>query len=114
MRKIDLKPRHILLIVLFLFLASYSLYQARFLILGPSVTITNHLDGDVVNNPIVTVEGVAKNISWISLNDRQIFTDEKGFWSEKLIVATGTSIITARVKDRLGRESEDQIRIVLK
>ncbi|NCN08135.1 hypothetical protein GW944_01005 [Candidatus Parcubacteria bacterium] len=107
-------PRYAFFILIFVLLAIYAMYQARFLILGPSVTITSHEDGAVVSGPLITLEGLAKNISWISLNGRQIFTNEKGFWSEKLIVATGTSIMTVRVKDRLGRESEDEIRIILK
>lgn len=112
--KIDIQPKYGLLIILFILLIAYSLYQARFLILGPQIWIINPQDGQTVESPLVIIEGRAKNITWISLNDRQIFTDEKGAWSEKLIVSSGISIMTAKARDRFGRETEKRIQIVLK
>lgn len=106
--------RNIILIIVFVFLIAYSLYQARFLIFGPEIKIFYPKDGEVVIDRIVVMEGLAKNISWISLNDRQIFTDEKGQWSEKLIVSPGTSIMTVKVRDRFGRAREKSIHIILK
>lgn len=108
-----MKPKHLYLIALFVLLASYSLYQARFLVLGPRVWIENPKDGVVVESSVVTVSGRARNIAWISLNDRQIFTDKKGQWEETLIVSQGLSIMTVRVRDRFGRSKEDSVRLIL-
>jgi len=112
--KINIKPRYGFLIILFLLLIAYSLYQARALLVGPQIWIENPQDGDTVENPLVIVEGQSKNIAWISLNDRQIFTDEKGVWSEKLLVSPGLSIITVKARDRFGRETKKSVQIVLK
>ena len=112
--KIDIKPKYGFLAVLFLLLVIYSLYQARFLILGPQVWIESHSDGEVVSDGVIVIGGRANNVSWISLNDRQIFTDEKGYWSEKLITSSGTSIMTLKARDRFGRETEKSVLIVLK
>jgi hypothetical protein len=109
----DIKPKYALLILLFLLLTSYSLFQARFLILGPQIWINYPEDGATVENSLVTIEGDARNVAWISLNDHQIFTDESGKWSEKLIVSQGLSIMTVKARDRFGRVTEKQIRIVL-
>ena len=111
--RVEIKLKHALIITLFLLLISYSLFQARFLILGPQVWIENPQDGHTVESPSVTITGQAKNVAWISLNDRQIFTDEKGIWSEKLIVSKGLSIMTIKARDRFGRETEKRVRIVL-
>ena len=110
----DIKPKHILLITFLLLLTSYSIFQARSIILGPQVWIENPKNGEVVEDPLVVMEGRSRNIAWISLNDRQIFTDEKGWWSEKLIVSTGTSIMTVKARDRFGRKIEKSIQIILK
>ena len=107
-----LRPRKILLIIFFLLLASYALFQARFL-LGPQIKITSPQNGQSINEPLVIVEGRSKNVAWLSLNDRQIFTDETGLWSEKLIVSPGLSIIKVRGTDRFGRETTKQIEILL-
>jgi hypothetical protein len=81
----------------------YSLFQARFLILGPQVKIISPTNGASVPAGLVVVTGSASNVSWLSLDDRQIFTDQLGRWSEKLIASPGTSIITVKARDRFGR-----------
>lgn len=111
--KIDLSTRHWLMLVGGIILFFYCLFQARFLILGPQVSIVTPGDGESITSPMVIISGRAYNVSWISLNDRQIFTDEKGSFSEKLIVADGLSIMTVRVRDRFGREREKTVRILL-
>ncbi|MEX2014055.1 MAG: hypothetical protein WD896_01735 [Parcubacteria group bacterium] len=111
--KIDIKPRYGVLIILFFLLVTYSSYQARALIIGPRIWITSPEDGSILGSETVILEGQSKNIAWISLNGRQIFTDENGEWSEKLLVSPGTSIMTVRARDRFGRETEERIQIIL-
>ena len=113
MRIADIQPRHALLALLFLLLASYAFYQARFLIFGPQIWIDSPRDGETVPSASVTIEGRSRNIAWISLNDRQIFTDESGKWSEKLIVSQGLSIMTVKARDRFGRDTAKSVRVVL-
>jgi hypothetical protein len=107
------KPRYAVLFVLLSLVIAYALYQARFIIIGPVVKVTSHTNGERVSEPLVILEGTARNISRISLNDRQIFTDENGVWSEKLIVSSGTSIMTIKAKDRFGREITKRIQLIL-
>ncbi len=114
MKIIDFKPKQILLTLLLLLLTTYSLYQARFLIFGPQISINSHVDGQIVETPLITIKGHSKNISWISLNDRQIFTDENGVWSEELIVSKGLSIMTVKARDHFGHETSKSLKIVLK
>ncbi|MEK7135158.1 MAG: hypothetical protein AAB780_00435, partial [Patescibacteria group bacterium] len=113
MKMTEFRLKHVFILVGFLLLTLYSLFQARFLILGPQVAILSHEDGAVATEPQVLLSGTARNAAWISLNDRQIFTDEEGHWSEKLILSEGLSIMTLRVRDRFGRESSDSVRLIL-
>lgn len=110
---VEIKPKYALIIVLFILLVSYSLWEARFLILGPRIWITAPQDGETVSESLVMITGRAKNVAWITLNDHQIFTDEKGRWSEELIVSSGTSIMTVKARDRVGRETAKSVQIVL-
>jgi hypothetical protein len=96
-----------------LLLLIYILFQARFLIMGPRVNIVSPQDGSSVSGQVVTVEGTASNVAWLTLNGRQIYTDESGHWTEKLLVAPGLSIMTVTARDRFGREIEKSIQIVL-
>ena len=113
MMKINLLPKHWLIILIAIAFVGYVLFQARYLILGPQVWIDSPKDGEVVLDSVVTISGKARNAAWISLNDRQIFTNDRGLWSEKLIVSQGTSIMTVKVRDRFGRDEEKQVRIIL-
>ncbi len=109
----NIKPKYGLLIIVFVSFIAYFLYQARIFLTGPQVWIENPKDGQTISDPLVIVEGRSKNISRISLNDRQIFTDENGRWSEKLLVSPGLSIMTIKAQNRLGREIQKSIRVVL-
>jgi hypothetical protein len=111
--RLNLSPRHSILLLLGLTLAAYILFQARFLLLGPRVWIDSPADGAVVAEPIVTLSGRAENAAWLTLNGSQIYTDQKGVWSEKLPLAEGPSIMEVRVRDRFGREAEKRITIIL-
>ena len=110
--RLELTPKNSLWFVLFLLLVAYILFQGRFIILGPSIHITYPADGTRLDSQVYTVTGVATNIAYISLNDRQIFVDQKGNFSEKLIAPRGLSIIMVRARDRFGRQKEQTVRVV--
>ncbi len=99
-------------VILFILLGLYALFQARFIILGPSIYIDSHKDGSLVTENVIILSGRAKNIAYISLNDRPIFIDSKGNWNEKYVVPSGLSVITLRAKDRFGRETEKKLSLV--
>lgn len=107
------RPRHALFTLLGIMFAAYCFFQARALILGPRITITSPQDGAVVSGSLITLEGRARDAAWISLNGAQIYTDEEGYFSEKLILSPGVSIMTVRVRDRFGREKEKSVSIIL-
>jgi hypothetical protein len=112
MTTIDFSPRQILLGLFFVCIVLYSLFQGRFVILGPNIRIDTPKDGASVTAP-VTISGHADNVAYISLDDRPIFTDDHGNWSEQLIASPGLSIITVRAKDRFGRQKVKTLEIVI-
>lgn len=81
----------------------YIAFQARFLIAGPSITLLQELPVAQAGE-VVMIEGIAKNIVAITLNDRPIFINEDGRFVEPLILENGYSIMTLRARDRYGRE----------
>ena len=48
------------------------------------------------------------------MNDRQMFTDEEGEFSEKLLLSYGYNIITVKAKDRFGRETKKTLELIYK
>lgn len=93
---------------IFLFLClivAYVLFQARFLITGPEITLKSE-PSTQQNERIIILEGSARNITHLWLNDRQIYTDEQGNFREELVLENGYTITTLRAKDRYGRETK--------
>ena len=81
----------------------YILFQARFLITGPQVTLIDE-PASVQNNQVVNLRGQTQNITRISLNGRQIFTDKAGYFDEALVLENGYTVATIQVTDRYGRQ----------
>ncbi|MFQ5662125.1 MAG: hypothetical protein ACE5F2_02640 [Candidatus Paceibacteria bacterium] len=92
----------------------YASFQARNIIAGPVVKIKTPLNGASVEQSLINIKGVAKNISRISMNDKQIFTDDEGEFSEKLLLSYGYNIITIKAKDRFGRDTEKTLELIYK
>lgn len=81
----------------------YILFQARFLITGPTVTLIDE-PASIQNNQVINLRGQAENITHISLNGRQIFTDRAGYFDEALVLENGYTVATIQVTDRYGRQ----------
>jgi len=80
----------------------YAVFQARFLLTGPTVTFVDP-PGTIQTQRQITLKGTAQNIVYISLNGRQIYTDKTGYFKEDLILENGYTIATVSVRDRYGR-----------
>jgi hypothetical protein len=91
-----------LIVCFLLLLVLYILWQARFLIAGPRITLTEE-PARVHNDRVVTLEGTVANITSLSLNGRQIFTDPTGHFKEALVLENGYTIATIAATDRYGR-----------
>lgn len=87
------------------------IFQARYLLIGPQIVLFNEIT-EPQNERVVTLTGSARNISRLWLNDRQIFTDPTGNFSEAVVLENGQSIVTLRATDRFGRVKTIEQRIV--
>ncbi|KKR45574.1 MAG: hypothetical protein UT90_C0004G0016 [Parcubacteria group bacterium GW2011_GWA1_40_21] len=111
-RKLKLSVK-IFLGSLFLFLIlGYSFYQSRSLITGPLITINEPENGSTVTRQLVTIAGAAKNINKITLDDRPIYVDEAGVFSEKLLLSEGYNIIKISAWDKFSKKTEKTIELV--
>jgi len=79
---------------------------------GPGLMIKSPTPNTAVYSPLVEITGQAKRISRIYLDDNQIFTDERGRFKEKLLLAPGYNIIKLRAQDRFGRQVERRFGLV--
>lgn len=90
----------------------YAYYQMRDFLNGPSIVITEPLNGQTTPEDDIVVSGTAKRISGITLNDRKIFTDENGIFTEKVTLFPGYNEIEISVQDRFNREMTKLLQVV--
>jgi hypothetical protein len=97
--------------IVVLLVIGYGIFEARRILEGPRITLTYPIDGSAVGGPVVTVKGTVKNAAFITLNDRQILTDDKGNFEEKFSPPPGLAIIEVAARDRFGRAIDKQLQI---
>lgn len=106
-------PKRLVILVLGLSLALFTYTRVEALMAGPEIIVTSPRDGEVVNDALITITGTAKRISLITLNGRQIFTDEAGHFKEELLLAYGYNILELKAQDNFGRITDQTLRLVL-
>ena len=95
-------------------LVVYAYFQSREYLRGPVVVIEEPLNGSMSTTSLVALRGQAHNISFLTLNGRQIFTDEQGRFKESLLLQNGYNIMTLEAKDRFGHQVEKRLELVYK
>ena len=80
--------------------------------MGPVITINEPKNGSTTEEQMIKIAGAAKNIKSISLDDRPIFIDEAGSFSEKLLLSEGYNIIKISAWDKFSKKTEKTIELV--
>lgn len=98
-----------------LFLIAYGVFNSRFLLAGPEITISG-LDSSGKNirtdSRDFSLQGTATHSAYIAVNNRPISVDEWGNFSEKLLLSNGVSIIDIYARDKFGKEVRKKIDVV--
>jgi hypothetical protein len=81
---------------------AYIAYQARNIIQGPALTLTGDYTA-VQHEKIITLTGTTHNIVKLTLNGKEIHTDEAGVFSHDVVLENGYTIMTLAAEDRFGR-----------
>ncbi|HEY4503921.1 MAG TPA: hypothetical protein VJJ28_02340 [Candidatus Paceibacterota bacterium] len=102
----------ILLFCIITLVTGYALFASHDFILGPSLTISEPIDGSTSIEPNLTIRGTAKRIKEIYLNDRMITVDEKGNFSENILLAPGYNIFKLTIRDRFERSKEYRLELI--
>ncbi len=102
------------IILLALVIGGYSLFQAWKLIQGPVIIVDTPQNGAVYNSTLIEIDGKAKNVAYLYLNDRPIFTDKNGRFAEKLLLSPGYNIIKLSAEDKFKTYTEKKLEIILK
>lgn len=100
--------RNFLLGIILIIFIVYLAFQLKGFVFGADVIIFSPRDGEHSTSSHVIVRGRALGISFLTLDGRTIFTDDKGFFEEELILPYGLNIISVIGKGKFGREFREE------
>lgn len=102
------------LILLGVLIIGYSIFQAQKILGGPKITILSPINGATYTTTLIEIKGVTKNVSVLLLNDRPLYTDKLGNFSDTLLLNDGYNIIKLEAKDKFGARTQKKIEIIHK
>ncbi len=109
---IKLLSKGLLMGIAFFVIAGFTYLKMQNFLEGPRIEIFSPENGSTITNSFFNITGQARNISFLYLNDGQIFVDEEGNFSESLLAYPGYNIITLRARDKFEREITESLEIV--
>ncbi len=99
-------------IVIGITVAGYAAFEARGIVAGPSLTVTQPTPGTTITEPAIRLIGTAERISKITLDGRQIFVSEEGAFDEPVILAPGYNEILVEAWDRFDKKTSVMLPVV--
>lgn len=88
--------------------AGYLAFQLKGFVFGSDLVIFSPDNGSHIQSSRVVVRGKAVGMSFLSLDGRNIFTDDKGSFEEELILPYGLNIIRIIGEGRFGKTFEEE------
>jgi hypothetical protein len=98
-------------IILVLLIIGYAAFQARGVALGPSIILDSDPNGSQTAEAVIGITGKILRANAISLNDRPIFVDLEGRFSERLALMEGYNILVIKARGADGKEEVRTIEV---
>lgn len=111
LKKIKLKQTVILGILVFIAFILYIIFQYRFAFLGPTLSISNPKEGQMVSSSSVEVVGDTSLDSTVFVNDEPAVVGDDGSFRKDINIFPGDNRITVRSVNRSGKETAETINI---
>ncbi|MDQ5949895.1 MAG: hypothetical protein QG563_402 [Patescibacteria group bacterium] len=99
---------------LFVVIGIYTVMKMKDVIWGVNVTVRGVIDGETVTEPKITLEGNARNIEVLTINDRVVGVSEDGEFRDSLILSPGYNVVSIKGDDKFGKHISQQYRVVYK
>lgn len=96
----------VIILIVGLLIVGYAFNRSYSLIEGPVINVASPLRGETVTEAVIAVAGTARNIARLTLNGRSISVNDKGEFSEPLIVPEGYTVMTITAEDKFGKRRE--------
>ena len=98
--------------IVLLMILGYAYSRTESFIRGPQITITTPENGQMISDSFFFIEGAVERASYITLNGRQVYTDEAGELREEVSLAEGLNIFEIVATDRFGRTIKKVLEVI--
>ena len=105
-------PKIIISTLVIVIILGYAVFQVRNLVKGPILLVSSPITGTTFNDPQISIRGIIENASRATLNERQIFIDEKGNFNETILLSEGYKLVEIKIEDKFEREKTELLEIV--
>jgi len=103
--------RNILIVIIICAIGGYAGFQSKKILSGPQITIQSP-STTTAQDSSVNVQGIVKNVSVVTLNDRMIPVDQDGQFKEKVLLYPGYNVIKLEAKDKFGASVTKELQLV--
>ena len=97
--------------LLFIFIVIYAISTSKDLIFGIKIKDVNLVDRAKMSENIIEVTGSAKNAVHLSLNGREIFTDQERNFKETITLLPGYNVVHIKAVDKFGNVDEKNYKL---
>lgn len=91
----------------------YGGFEARRLVAGPQVEVLSPATGSATSSSHLLLTGVAHNISFLTVNGQQAYTDESGRFALLVAPSPGYAAFEVAGTDRFGRRTSKEVHITI-
>lgn len=90
-------------VIVVLGVLAYALWRSLDYGRGPSIIVEEPSDWSSTSTSTIVVRGRIERANFISLNGSPLAIDERGNWSNTIVLFPGTNITTLEARDRFDR-----------
>ena len=98
--------------VVALLIIAFAIWRSLDYVRGPHITIKQPTNGAEITNSYVTIIGRVERATNLLIDGSEINIDEKGNFSDNIVVFPGVNFITIAAQDQFGRSTKDQLTLV--
>ncbi len=95
-----------------LLIIAFVIWRSFNYVKGPRINITEPTNGAEISNSYVTITGRVERATNLLINGSATNIDEKGNFSDNVVIFPGMNQITVTAQDQFGRSTKDQLTLV--
>ncbi|MCL5970461.1 MAG: helix-turn-helix domain-containing protein [Patescibacteria group bacterium] len=113
-KRIKFQQTILVVFLIFLALLAYILFQYRYAIINPPLSLDLPKENSVISSKSVTVAGTTDSNATLYVNNSSVSLDKDGKFKKELDLFPGKSTIKIKAVNRFGKQTEIERRIEVK